>query len=58
MVCFSCSDVPVVVFLMFCAEGDNAVEAIELANRLNRWLSLIMFHVSKIESSKYGNVLC
>ena len=36
---------------MFCAEGDNAVEAIELANRLNRWLSLIMFHVSIMEPS-------
>ena len=31
---------------MFCAEGDNAEEAIGLANRLNRWLNLIMFHVS------------
>ena len=31
---------------MFCAEGDNAIEAFDLANRLNRWLNLIMFHVS------------
>ena len=43
-----CSEVPVVVFLMFCAEGDNAIEAFDLANRLNRWLNLIMFHVSQI----------
>ena len=45
-----CSEVPVVVFLMFCAEGDNAIEAFDLANRLNRWLNLIMFHVSHIVS--------
>lgn len=43
-----CSEVPVVVFLMFCAEGDNAIEAFELANRLNRWLNLIMFHSRSI----------
>ena len=51
MFIYRCSEVPVVVFLMFCAEGDNAIEAFELANRLNRWLNLIMFHVSRMSSS-------
>lgn len=32
---------PVMIFLMFCAEGDNIPEATELANCLNRWLNLI-----------------
>ena len=39
---------PVGIFLMFCAEGDNVAEAIDLAHRLNRWLGLILFHVSTI----------
>lgn len=52
-----CSEVPVVVFLMFCAEGDNAVEAIELTNRLNRWLSLIMFHSRSIVDANEGAII-
>lgn len=43
-----CNDVPVAICLMFCAEGDNIAEAIELANRLNRWLGLILFHSRSI----------
>ncbi|XP_052255428.1 proteasome assembly chaperone 2-like isoform X2 [Dreissena polymorpha] len=42
-----CSDTPVVLLLMFCSEGDNIPEAIELTNRINRWLGLILFHVSE-----------
>ncbi|XP_053401128.1 proteasome assembly chaperone 2-like [Mercenaria mercenaria] len=41
-------DVPTAICLMFCAEGDNVVEAVELANRLNRWLGLILFHSRSI----------
>lgn len=43
-----CDDVPVAICLMFCAEGDNVTEAVELANRLNRWLGLILFHSRSI----------
>lgn len=42
------NDVPVAICLMFCAEGDNIAEALELANRLNRWLGLILFHSRSI----------
>nr|KAG5696628.1 hypothetical protein BaRGS_034089 [Batillaria attramentaria] len=34
-------DVPVLVFLMFCSEGDNAQDAIGLAQQLNGWMNLI-----------------
>ncbi|KAK7483068.1 hypothetical protein BaRGS_00025731 [Batillaria attramentaria] len=34
-------DMPVLVFLMFCSEGDNAQDAIGLAQQLNGWMNLI-----------------
>lgn len=37
----ACHDLPVVVFLMFCSEGDNAQDAIGMAQQLNGWMNLI-----------------
>ncbi|KAL4234470.1 Proteasome assembly chaperone 2 [Mactra antiquata] len=42
------NEIPVAICLMFCAEGDNVVEAVELANKLNKWLGLILFHSRSI----------
>ncbi|XP_052805283.1 proteasome assembly chaperone 2-like [Mya arenaria] len=39
---------PVAVLLMFCSEGDNVAEAIDLTNRINRWLGLVLFHSRSI----------
>ncbi|OQR73529.1 proteasome assembly chaperone 2-like [Tropilaelaps mercedesae] len=33
-------DVPVVMMLLYCSEGDNTPDALLLANSLNRWLRL------------------
>ncbi|KAL8612428.1 hypothetical protein ACOMHN_008413 [Nucella lapillus] len=37
----ACGDMPVLVFLMFCSEGDNAQDAIDVAQQLNGWMNLI-----------------
>ena len=34
-------DLPVLVFLMFCSEGDNTQDAIDVAQQLNGWMNLI-----------------
>ncbi|KAK7114390.1 proteasome assembly chaperone 2-like [Littorina saxatilis] len=34
-------DMPVLLFLMFCSEGDNAQDAIDIAQQLNGWMNLI-----------------
>lgn len=45
-------DLPVVIFLMFCSEGDNAQDAVNLAQQLDGWMNLI----SKKEERR-GSVL-
>ncbi|XP_076470475.1 proteasome assembly chaperone 2-like [Babylonia areolata] len=37
----ACRDLPVLLFLMFCSEGDNAQDAIDVAQQLNGWMNLI-----------------
>lgn len=37
----TCRDLPVLLFLMFCSEGDNAQDAIDVAQQLNGWMNLI-----------------
>ncbi|XP_048778809.2 proteasome assembly chaperone 2-like [Ostrea edulis] len=36
-------DIPTIILLVFCAEGDNAQDAVKLAYNLNLWLDLIDF---------------
>ena len=34
-------DMPVLLFVMFCSEGDNAQDAIAIAKQLDRWMNII-----------------
>ncbi|OWF48025.1 proteasome assembly chaperone 2-like [Mizuhopecten yessoensis] len=45
-------DMPVVVLLMFCSEGDNSQDAIFLASRLNQWLDLVDMKPKKREDGQ------
>lgn len=44
---FLCSsdDMRVCILLMFCAEGDNCTDGLELAKHLNSWLNIIDMEV-------------
>ncbi|XP_033755057.1 proteasome assembly chaperone 2-like isoform X2 [Pecten maximus] len=42
-------DMPVLVLLLFCSEGDNAQDAIFLVTRLNQWLDLVDMKPKKTE---------
>ena len=42
VICFSCKeDLPLVVLLTFCSEGDNIVDAVNLFLYLNDWIKLV-----------------
>lgn len=43
--CSSKENIPAIVVLVFCAEGDNAQDAVKLAYNLNLWMDLIDFKV-------------
>jgi len=47
MFMFSCAeDIPAVVLLLFCAEGDNIPEAITIVQHLNKWKKFLDDQVS------------
>ncbi|CAG5129469.1 unnamed protein product [Candidula unifasciata] len=37
----NCQELPVLVLLMFVSEGDNALDAVAVADQINKWLSLL-----------------
>ncbi|XP_060066414.1 proteasome assembly chaperone 2-like [Ylistrum balloti] len=45
-------EMPVLVLMLFCSEGDNAQDAIYLASRLNMWLDLVDMKPKKNEDGK------
>lgn len=45
-------NIPAIVLLVFCAEGDNAQDGVKLAYNLNLWMDLIDFKVSHSEMYK------
>lgn len=51
---------PAIVVLVFCAEGDNAQDAVKLAYNLNLWMDLIDFKVlhSEIYTLKLTYLWC
>lgn len=50
--CSSKENIPAIVLLVFCAEGDNAQDGVKLAYNLNLWMDLIDFKVSHSEMYK------
>ena len=40
-VCRCSADVSAALLLLFCSEGDNALDAIQLATAVNTWLHLV-----------------